>query len=92
MLRLFCLVLCSCNLDTLAKEAVRLCHENVNNYTTIIQTFIEKHQHGSPSTKNVTGVLFYLLDKKGGMTLQEVKNLVVKVDGAQAGKVDEAIR
>ena len=73
-------------------EAVRLCHEDVNNFVAIIENFIKKHKRGSPSTKNVTGVLFYLLDKKGGMTLQEVKNLVVKVDGAQAGKVDEAIR
>ena len=85
-------MLCSCNLDELAKEAVEFCHENVNNYTAIIQTFIKKHQRGSPSTENVTGVLFYLLSKKGDMTLQEVRDLVVKVDGAQAGKVDEAIR
>ena len=85
-------MLCSCNLDTLAKEAVKFCGEDVNNHTTIIENFIEKHQRGSPSTKNVTGVLFYLLSKKGDITLQEVKNLVVKVDGAQAGKVDEAIR
>ena len=85
-------MLCSCNLDTLAKEAVRLCDDNVNNHTTILQNFINKHQLGSPSTENMTGVLFYLLSKKGDMTLQEVKNLVVKVDGAQAGKVDEAIR
>ena len=84
-------MLCSCNLDALAKEAVKLCHEDVNNYTTIIQNFIKKHKRGSPSTTNVTGVLFYLRSKKGDMTLQEVKNLVVKVDGAQAGKVDEAI-
>ena len=85
-------MLCSCNLDTLAKEAVRLCHGHVNNHTTIIENFIRDHKHGSPSTTNVTGVLFYLLSKKGDMTLQEVKNLVVKADGAQAGKVDEAIR
>ena len=85
-------MLCSCNLDALAKAAVKLCHENVNNYTTIIENFIRDHKRGSPSTTNVTGVLFYLLSKKGDMTLQEVKNLVVKVDGAQAGKVDEAIR
>ena len=85
-------MLCSCNLDTLAKEAVRHCGEDVNNHTTIIETFIDEHQRGSRSTKNVTGVLFYLLSKKGDMKLEEVKNLVVKVDGAQAGKVDEAIR
>ena len=85
-------MLCSCNLDTLAKEAVRLCHEDVNNYITLIENFIRDHKRGSPSTTNVTGVLFYLLSKKGDMTLQEVKNLVVKADRAQAGKVDEAIR
>ena len=85
-------MLCSCNLDTLAKAAVRLCHENVNNYTTIIEIFIRDHKHGFPSTTNVTGVLFYLLSKKGDITLQEVKNLVVEVDGAQAGEVDKAIR
>ena len=85
-------MLCSCNLVALAKAAVRLCHEDVNNFTTIIKTFIRDHEHGLPSTENVTGVLFYLLSKKGDMTLQEVKNLVVKVDGAQAGMVDKAIR
>ena len=82
-------MLCSCNLDELAREAVRLVDsEHVNNYTANIQTFIK----GSPSTTNVTGVLFYLLSKKGDMTLQEVRDLVVKVYGAQAGNVDEAIR
>ena len=86
-------MLCSCNLDELAKEAVRLVDsKHVNNYTANIQTFIKKHQRGSPSTTNVTGVLFYLLSKKGDMTLQEVRDLVVKVYGAQAGNVDEAIR
>ena len=73
-------------------EAVRLCGEHVNNHVAIIENFIKKHKRGSPSTTNVTGVLFYLLSKKGGMTLQEVRDLVVKVDGAQARNVDEAIR
>ena len=85
-------MLCSCNLDTLAKKAVKFGGEDVNNHTTIIENFIRDHKRGSPSTTNVTGVLFYLLSKKGDMTLQEVRDLVVKVDGAQAGKVDEAIR
>ena len=78
--------------DNLAKKFVEMKKEPVDNYKTIINDFIEKHERGKPSTANMGGVLFYLRDGHLNFTCGDLLEAVKSTCYQHSSNIDSILR